>query len=58
MAHEGDTIYYIITVSVPDEADVWMNGTVTDEQLGWSSSFFCLVPGASHVLDGPVPGDL
>jgi uncharacterized repeat protein (TIGR01451 family) len=48
MAHEGDTIYYVITVSVPDEADVWMNGTVTDEQLGWASSFFNLVPGASQ----------
>ncbi len=48
LAHEGDTIYYVITVSVPDEADVWMNGTVTDEQLGWASSFFNLVPGASQ----------
>ena len=46
-AHEGATIYYVITVSVPEDADVWMNGTVYDDDLDWSASFFDLKPGAS-----------
>ena len=46
-AHVGETIIYTITVSVPDGCDVWMNGTVSDPELGWVESFFGLQPGCS-----------
>ena len=47
MVHVGDEVAFTITVSVPWTADVWMNGTVTDPALGWSDSFFDLMPGES-----------
>jgi uncharacterized repeat protein (TIGR01451 family) len=47
LAHDGDLITYTITVGVPLTADVWMNGTVTDPMLGFSASFFNLMPGQS-----------
>ncbi len=46
-AHVGETIIYTITVTVPKEADVWMNGTVYDYDLGWAESFFDVMPGFS-----------
>jgi len=45
--HVGETIWYTITVSVPKECDVWMNGTVSDPELGWVESFFDIMPGGS-----------
>jgi uncharacterized repeat protein (TIGR01451 family) len=47
-SHVGKTIWYTITVSVPTECDVWMNGTVSDPKLGWAESFFDIMPGFSE----------
>ncbi|HXK36398.1 MAG TPA: hypothetical protein VJ553_02355, partial [Candidatus Paceibacterota bacterium] len=43
----GEMVNYTITVTNPDEADVWLNGTVRDEALDWERSFTNLTPGQS-----------
>jgi len=41
----GESITWTITVTNPATADVWLNGTVTDDVLGQTWEFFNLKPG-------------
>jgi uncharacterized repeat protein (TIGR01451 family) len=44
----GESVNYTITVINPRTADVWLNGTVYDSMLDWSSGFTNLKPGESR----------
>ncbi len=53
-AETGEFVRYTITVTNPSWADVWLNGTVYDDMLGWSWKFTNLKPGESaRVLRSP-----
>ena len=53
-AEAGELVTYTIIVTNPEWADVWLNGTVVDDALGWSYSFNDLKPGESLPFVIPV----
>ncbi|MEM3039127.1 MAG: hypothetical protein QXE45_07030, partial [Thermoplasmata archaeon] len=47
-AKVGESVRYTVTVTNPASADVWLNGSLIVEPMGWSASFFDLKPGQSQ----------